>query len=48
LRLGKLRLGAIGPVTAQRLIELGIPPTIVPRTFIIDDALKELLSEAFS
>jgi uroporphyrinogen-III synthase len=48
LRLGKLRLGAIGPVTAQRLIELGIPPTIVPRTFIIDDTLRELLSEAFS
>src|SRR5690242_14881109 len=42
--LGKLRLGAIGPVTAQKLIELGIPPTVVPRTFIIDDALKELLS----
>jgi uroporphyrinogen-III synthase len=43
LRLRKLRVGAIGPVTAQRLIELGIPPTVVPGTFIIDDALKELL-----
>ena len=48
LRLGKLRVGAIGPVTAQKLIELGIPPTVVPRTFIIDDALKELLGRAFS
>jgi uroporphyrinogen-III synthase len=44
LHLGKLRVGAIGPVTAQRLIGLGIPPTVVPGTFIIDDALKELLS----
>ena len=42
-RLCKLRVGAIGPVTAQRLIELGIPPTVMPDTFIIDDALKELL-----
>lgn len=44
LLLGKLRVGAIGPVTAQKLLELGIPPTVVPRTFIIDDALKELLA----
>ena len=43
LRLSRLRVGAIGPVTAEKLIELGISPTIVPRTFIIDDALKELL-----
>jgi len=48
LHLGKLRVGAIGPVTAQRLIELGTPPTVMPRTFIIDDALKELLGGAFS
>ena len=48
LHLGKLRVGAIGPVTAQKLIELGIAPTVVPRTFIIDDALKELLGRAFS
>ncbi len=41
--LRKMQVGAIGPVTAQRLIELGIPPTVVPSTFIIDDALKELL-----
>jgi uroporphyrinogen-III synthase len=41
---GKVRVGAIGPVTAQKLIELGITPAVVPRTFIIDDALKELLS----
>jgi len=43
LRLSRLRVGAIGPVTAEKLIELGTSPTIVPRTFIIDDALKELL-----
>lgn len=43
LRLRKLRVGAIGPMTAQKLIELGIPPTVIPDTFIIDDALKELL-----
>ena len=43
-RLRKIRIGAIGPVTARRLAELGVPPTIIPETFIIDDALKELLS----
>jgi len=43
-RLRKIRIGAIGPVTARRLAELGLPPTMMPKTFIIDDALKELLS----
>src|SRR5438445_795318 len=43
-RLRKIRIGAIGPVTAHRLAELGVPETIIPETFIIDDALKELLS----
>ena len=43
-RLRKIRVGAIGPVTARRLAELGVPPTMMPKTFIIDDALKELLS----
>jgi len=43
-RLRKIRIGAIGPVTAHRLAKLGVPPTIIPETFIIDDALKELLS----
>ena len=43
-QLRKIRIGAIGPVTARKLAELGIPPTIVSETFIIDDALKELLS----
>jgi len=43
-QLRKIRIGAIGPVTARKLAELGVPPTIVPETFIIDDALKELLS----
>jgi uroporphyrinogen III methyltransferase/synthase len=44
-----IRIGAIGPVTARKLSELGIPPTMMPATFIIDDALKELLlSRAFS
>jgi uroporphyrinogen III methyltransferase/synthase len=38
-----IRIGAIGPVTARKLSELGIPPTRMPETFIIDDALKELL-----
>jgi uroporphyrinogen-III synthase len=38
-----IRIGAIGPVTARKLSELGIPPTMTPATFIIDDALKELL-----
>ena len=42
-RIRKLRVGAIGPVTAQKLTDLGIPPTVIPNTFIIDDALKELL-----
>ncbi len=43
-RLRKIRIGAIGPVTAHRLAELGVPPTTIPKAFIIDDALKELLS----
>jgi len=43
-QLRKIRIGAIGPVTARKLAELGVPPTIMPETFIIDDALKELLS----
>ena len=43
-RLRKIRIGAIGPVTARRLAELGVPPTMMPETFIIDDALKDLLS----
>jgi len=43
-RLRRIRIGAIGPVTARKLSELGIPPNIMPETFIIDDALRELLS----
>ena len=43
-KLRRLRIGAIGPVTAQKLFELGIPPTVMPGKFIIDDALKELLA----
>lgn len=43
-KLRRLRIGAVGPVTAQKLGELGIPPTVMPGTFIIDDALKELLA----
>jgi len=42
--LRRIRIGAIGPVTARKLSELGIPPNMMPETFIIDDALKELLS----
>jgi len=42
--LRRILIGAIGPVTARRLSELGIPPNIMPETFIIDDALRELLS----
>ena len=42
-RLRKIRIGAIGPVTAQKLVQLGIPPAVMPDTFIIDNALKELL-----
>jgi len=38
-----IRIGALGPVTARKLSELGIPPTMMPATFIIDDALKTLL-----
>ncbi len=42
--LRRIRIGAIGPVTARKLSEIGIPPNMMPETFIIDDALKELLS----
>ena len=42
--LRSIRVGAIGPVTARRLSELGIPPNVIPDTFIIDDAIKKLLS----
>jgi uroporphyrinogen-III synthase len=38
-----IRIGAIGHVTARKLSELGIPSTVMPPTFIIDDALKKLL-----
>jgi uroporphyrinogen-III synthase len=41
--LRRIRIGSIGPVTARRLSELGIPPNVMPDTFIIDDAIKELL-----
>ncbi len=43
LRLRRIRVGAIGPVTAGKLAELGVSPIMMPETFIIDDALKELL-----
>ena len=42
-RLRKIRIGAIGPVTGRRLAELGVPPTMMRETFIIDDAVKALL-----
>ena len=42
-RVREIRIGAIGPVTAEKLVQLGIPPAVMPDTFIIDDALKELL-----
>jgi uroporphyrinogen-III synthase len=42
-RLRRIRIGAIGPSTARKLSELGVPPLVVPDTFIIDDAIKELL-----
>jgi uroporphyrinogen-III synthase len=42
--LRRIRIGAIGPVTAHKLSEFGIPQTTMPDTFIIDDALKGLLS----
>ena len=43
-RLRRIRIGAIGPVTALKLSELGIPPNMMPETFMIDEALRELLS----
>jgi uroporphyrinogen-III synthase len=42
-RLRRVRIGAIGPSTARKLSELGVPPSVIPDTFIIDDAIKELL-----
>ncbi len=39
-----LPVGAIGPITAQKLRQLGIAPTIIPKRFVIDEALKELVS----
>jgi uroporphyrinogen-III synthase len=47
-RLRRIRVAAIGPSTARKLSELGVPPSVVPDTFIIDDAIKELLRGAFS
>ncbi len=37
-------VGSIGPVTAQRLRKLGIEPKVIPRTFLIEEALREMIS----
>ncbi len=42
--LGPVLVGSIGPVTAQRLGRLGIEPKVMPRTFMIEEALKEMVS----
>ena len=38
-------VGAIGPATAERLRELGIDPS-VPRRYLIEDAIEELVKKA--
>jgi len=38
-------VGAVGPVTAERLRELGVDPT-VPGRYLIDDAIGELVKKA--
>jgi uroporphyrinogen-III synthase len=38
-------VGAIGPVTAERLRELGVDPT-VPGRYLIEDAIGELVKKA--
>ena len=37
-------VGAIGPATAERLRELGVDPS-VPRTYLIEDAIDELVKK---
>ncbi len=37
-------LGAIGPVTADRLRQLGIEPRVIPGRFLIEEALREMVS----
>ncbi len=42
--LGPVLVGAIGPVTAHRLRQLGVEPKVVPGRFLIGEALKEMVS----
>ncbi len=42
--LAPVLVGAIGPITAQRLRQIGIEPRVVPRTFLIDEAVREMIS----
>ena len=37
-------VGAIGPVTAQKLLRLGVEPRVIPRMFLIEEALREMIS----
>jgi len=37
-------VGAIGPVTTRKLRQIGIPPNVMPATFLIVEALKALVS----
>ncbi len=38
-------VGSIGPVTARSLRGLGIEPRVMPRTFLIEEALREMVSK---
>ena len=42
--LGPVLVGSIGPVTAHRLRRLGVEPKVIPRTFLIEEALREMVS----
>ena len=37
-------VAAIGPVTAQKLLELGVKPDCVPETYLITEAIEEIVS----
>ncbi len=42
--LREVLVGAIGPVTTRKLQQIGIPPKVMPTMFLIEEALRKLVS----
>ncbi len=41
--LGNTLVGAIGPVTSERLIILGVNPDLVPKRFLIEEGIANII-----